>query len=94
MKSTPFQAVFSEKTIKSRETKKGKLKELQLYINDELVDVPIRIDISNGRVQFKKVRILAFRDTLKGKIYLIILMSRMMIAHSAQTQEKKEYRIL
>jgi phosphatidate phosphatase PAH1 len=55
-KSTPFQAVFSEKFIKIRENnKKTKLKDLQLFINDECTDVPIRIDPSNGRVQFQKV---------------------------------------
>lgn len=30
------------------------MKDLQLLINDEVVDVPIRIDIANGRVQFRK----------------------------------------
>lgn len=63
-------------------------------INEELVDVPMRIDVSNGRVQFKKVNMITFRGTLKDKIYLIILMFRMMIGHNAQLQEKRGYRIL
>lgn len=56
LKSTPFQAVFAEKSIK-RDPKKGKLKDLQFFVNDELVDIPIRIDPTNGRVQFQKVYI-------------------------------------
>ena len=63
---------------------KVKLKDLQLLINDEVVDVPIRIDIANGRVQFRKVKIEIFRDSLKGRICLIIRMPRMMIAHNAR----------
>lgn len=53
-KSTPFQAVFSERAMKARESKKNKLKELQLLVNDELVDLPMRIDPNNGRVHFQK----------------------------------------
>jgi len=33
-KSTPFQAVFSEKALKARDPKKPKNKDLSLYIND------------------------------------------------------------
>lgn len=47
--------------MKARDNKKNKLKELQLLINDEVVDLPMRIDPSNGRVQFQKVKI--FRNS-------------------------------
>jgi phosphatidate phosphatase PAH1 len=62
LKSTPFQAVFAEKSIK-RDPKKGKLKDLQLFVNDELIDVPMRIDPNNGRVQFQKVSHPRLRNT-------------------------------
>lgn len=62
LKSTPFQAVFAEKCIK-RDQRKGKLRDLQLIINDEPVDIPIRIDPSNGRVQFQKVLPVPPRNT-------------------------------
>lgn len=62
-KSTPFQAVFSERAMKARESKKSKLKELQLLVNDELVDLPMRIDPNNGRVHFQKVRPTSLRST-------------------------------
>lgn len=54
LKSTPFQAVFAEKSLK-RDPKKNKLRDLQLIVNDEVIDIPIRIDPANGRVQFQKV---------------------------------------
>jgi phosphatidate phosphatase PAH1 len=54
-KSTPFQVVFSEKALKIRESKKNKSKELQFFVNEELIDLPLRIDPSNGRIQFQKV---------------------------------------
>lgn len=53
LKSTPFQAVFAERSLKR--DKKGKLKDLQLFVNEELIDIPMRIDPNNGRVQFQKV---------------------------------------
>jgi hypothetical protein len=55
LKSTPFQAVFSEKALKNRDSKKTRNKDLSLYVNDQLVDLPMRIDPNSGRVQFQKV---------------------------------------
>lgn len=78
-----------------RENKKVKLKDLQLLINDEVVDVPMRIDITNGRVQFRKVKMGLFRGLLKDQTIRIIRMLRMMIAaHNAQPREKKDCPIL
>lgn len=54
LKSTPFQAVFAERSLK-RDPKKAKLKDLQLFVNEELIDIPMRLDPNNGRVQFQKV---------------------------------------
>jgi phosphatidate phosphatase PAH1 len=56
LRSTPFQSVFAEKCLK-RDAKKNKLKDLQLFVNEELIDVPMRIDNNNGRVQFQKVQL-------------------------------------
>jgi len=78
--------------MKARETKKNKLKELQLLINDEVVDLPMRIDPSNGRVQFQKVIFFIFRNIFaKLGQYLIHQIFQMMKDHNGQHQDKNDY---
>ena len=54
LKSTPFQAVFSEKITKNRKSRQRD-EQLTLIVNDEPIDLPLRLDPNNGRVQFQKV---------------------------------------
>ena len=54
LKSTPFQAVFSEKITKNRKSRQRD-EQLSLIVNGETIDLPMRLDPSNGRVQFQKV---------------------------------------
>jgi phosphatidate phosphatase PAH1 len=53
-KSTPFQVAFSSNLLKNI-TKKN---EVQLFVNDERVEIPLRLDIQNGRITFIKVLVL------------------------------------
>lgn len=50
-KSTPFQVAFSSNLLRNI-TKKN---EVQLFVNEKRIEIPLRLDIQNGRITFIKV---------------------------------------
>ena len=94
LKSTPFQAVFAEKSLK-RDPKKNKLRDLQLIVNEEPIDIPIRIDPTNARVQFQKVLPITPRNTFASPApSQTPLISQTTTVRSDQLRERSAFRML
>ena len=59
-KSTPFQVVFSSSFIKNIDRARHRANpnyKINLFVNGEFVDIPIKIDSNSGRVLFQKVKL-------------------------------------
>ena len=64
---------------------------MQLYVNNEKIDIPLKLSLENGRLLFIKVFIFIInRNTKKETFSLIHLICQMMIFHRDQNQEIKK----